>query len=294
MSEISRRQLLKGIAVAGAAVAVATPAEAAEARARQPSDVGLLFDSTRCIGCRACVTKCKEANELPPDPVQMNGAAYNAPTDLSATTKTIVQLATGAGSSTAFIKKQCMHCLEPACVTACMIKAFRKGANGIVTYEVSRCLGDRYCQVACPFNVPKFEWSKAFPVMVKCEMCRHRKEGPACSEVCPRQAVTFGKVPDILADARARQAASPGKYAAKIYGEHEAGGTQCLYLAPASMPFEKLGMPKLEDTSVPRLSTGIQHSIYQYFAAPAALYAVLGFVVWRNRKAEDAKKEEHK
>ncbi len=292
MTTLTRRQLLQGAAVAGAA-AVAAPgsAEAAEARARQPGDVGLLYDSTLCIGCRACVTKCKQANGLPVDERTINGVPYDAPDDLNASTKTVIQVA-AQGDRFAFVKRQCMHCLDPACVSACMIKAFQKGPDGVIGYDQNRCLGDRYCQIACPFNVPKFQWSKAFPVMVKCEMCRHRKEGPACSEVCPRKAVIFGKVPDLMAEAKRRQAASPGKYLARIYGEHEAGGTQCLYLTAADVPFETLGFPKLDATPQPHLSTTVQHGIYKGMIAPVALYAAIGLAVWRNTRG--GKDEEKK
>jgi Fe-S-cluster-containing dehydrogenase component len=287
MTTLTRRQVLQGAAVAGAA-AVAAPgsAQAAETRARQPGDVGLLYDSTLCIGCRACVTKCKQANDLPVDELKINGVPYDAPDDLNATTKTVIQVAT-QGDRFAFVKRQCMHCLDPACVSACMIKAFQKRPDGVIGYDQSRCLGDRYCQIACPFNVPKFQWSKTFPVMVKCEMCRHRKEGPACSEVCPRKAVISGKVPDLMAEARRRQAASPGKYLARIYGEHEAGGTQCLYLTAADVPFETLGFPQLDATPQPHLSTSVQHGIYKGMIAPVALYAAIGLAVWRNTRGGD-------
>ncbi len=289
MEKLTRRQLLQGAAVAGAAAAggaaLAAPAtaEARDVRDRQPGDVGLLYDSTLCIGCRACVTRCKQANELPVDERRLNGAPYDAPDDLNATTKTVIQVA-AQGDRFAFVKRQCMHCLDPACVSACMIKAFQKGPDGVIGYDASRCLGDRYCQIACPFNVPKFQWSKAVPVMVKCEMCRHRKEGPACSEACPRKAVVSGKVTDLLAEARRRQAASPGRYLARIYGEHEAGGTQCLYLTAADVPFETLGLPRLDATPQPRLSTSVQHGIYRGMIAPVALYAAIGFAVWRNAR----------
>ncbi len=291
---VSRRSVLKVLSAgaAGAAAAVAAPAEAREPLKMPADAVGLLYDSTLCIGCRACVTKCKQANELPVSPREFNGAPFDAPSDLDSQTKTVIK-AHAEGNKLSFIKRNCMQCVDPACVTACMIKAFQKGPQGIVTYAASRCLGDRYCQVACPFNVPKFEWHKAFPIMVKCEMCRHRKEGPACSEVCPREAVVYGKVEDLKKIADARMKAAPKKYLNRIYGLTEAGGTQCLYLTAADVPFEKLGMPELTSDSVPALSTGIQHAIYQGFVAPAALYAVLGFVVWRNRRSE-AKKEEHK
>jgi Fe-S-cluster-containing dehydrogenase component len=293
----TRRSLLQAAgAAAGAAGAAALsgPAEAAE-RAQLPSGaIGLLYDSTRCIGCRACVTKCKEVNGHQADRVQMNGAPYDAPQDLSTTTRTVIKLWTG-GDRSAFMKRQCMHCVDPACVSACMIKAFQKDkVTGVVAYDQSRCLGDRYCQMACPFNVPKFEYSKAFPVMVKCELCRHRKEGCGCSEVCPRAAVISGTVAELKAEARRRMAASPERYDKRIYGETEAGGTQCLYITAAGVPFETLGLPALDGTPIPELATSINNTLYpvQGLVAPAVLYAAIGFVVSRNRKKAGEQGEE--
>jgi Fe-S-cluster-containing dehydrogenase component len=289
---LSRRSVLQvlGAGAAGVAAAGAVPAEARE-RAKLPPDAkGLLYDSTLCIGCRACVTKCKEANDLPPDATPMMGATYDYPTNLNATTKTVIQLYR-EGDQSAFVKRQCMHCVDPACVAACMIQALQKGPEGVVSYDKSRCIGCRYCQIACPFNVPKFEWAKAFPKIVKCELCRHRKEGPACSEVCPRGAVIYGKTAGLLAEAKRRIAADPKKYNPKVYGETDAGGTQCLYLAAAGIPFEKLGLPNLGPEPVPEKSVSLQHGLYQGMIAPAVLYAALGVVVWRNRKKSEQGKE---
>ncbi len=104
-----------------------------------------------------------------------------------------------------------MHCVDPACAAACMLHAFHKNeVTGVVEWDPFYCVGCRYCQMACPFNVPKFEFDKAVPDLVKCELCRHRVEGaaltekdgfsrypkghgPACCEVCPREAVIYGK-----------------------------------------------------------------------------------------------------
>lgn len=172
-----------------------------------------------------------------------------------------------------------------------MLGAFKKREYGIVSYDASLCVGCRYCEVACPYNVPKFEWSKAAPRMVKCELCRDRLavgKQPACTEVCPRKAVIFGKREDLLKEAKSRLAANPGKYVQKIYGETDGGGTQCLYIS--NVAFEKLGFPALSEDSTPTLQRTIQHSIYKGFAAPIALYGVLGAVMLRNRGHEGGAK----
>jgi hypothetical protein len=147
--------------------------------------------------------------------------------------------------------------------------------------------------MACPFNIPKMEWSKALPKVVKCQLCRHRivkGQKPACCEVCPVGAVIYGKRADLLAEAHRRLENTPGRYLPKVYGEHEAGGTQVLYLA--RMDFDKLGLPAYGDRPVPETVHMVQHTIYQGFIAPVVLYGLLAGVMWRNRKAEQPKEKE--
>jgi Fe-S-cluster-containing dehydrogenase component len=282
--DTDRRSLLKTVAAAATLSVIPAVANARERRVAPTDAVGLLYDTTRCVGCKACVVACKEANQMAADVDGYGGGIYDAPEGLNEYTRNVIQLERD-GDETSFVKKQCMHCVDPACVGACMLGAMHKGAFGIVSYDPAKCVGCRYCETACPFNVPKFEWAKKAPKIVKCELCRHRlaqgKE-PACTEVCPRGAVIFGNYADLLNDARARLAAHPGKYVPKIYGEHELGGTQVLYLS--HVPFDKIGLPTLSDRAVPDQQRTIQHGIYQGFIAPIALYGVLGAVLWRNRR----------
>lgn len=287
---VTRRSALK--VVGGAALcAAAAPARAARPRKRlSPDAMGLLYDATLCVGCRACVVKCKQANELPPDRLELDGVTYDAPVDLNATTKNIIRLYT-EGNAFSYVKGGCMHCVDPACVSVCMVGALKKQpGTGVVAYDKKLCIGCRYCQVACPFNVPKFEWAKAVPRIVKCELCRHRMEGPACAEVCPRGAIAYGKVADLTAEAHRRIERDPKRYQPRVYGESEGGGTQVRFLA--AVPFEKLGLPPLPDQPVPELSETIQHGIYKGFIAPAVLYGALAVVVWRNRKKGAREEEE--
>jgi len=273
------------VALAGAASVAATPIKAASVPMVAPSDaVGLLYDTTKCIGCKACMVACREANGLEPD-TRTFGPQYHAPEDLNEYAKTVIKFYDEGGQQS-FMKAQCMHCVDPACASACMLGAFKKREFGIVTYDADLCIGCRYCEVACPYNVPKFQWSRAAPKMVKCELCNHRLakgQQPACSEVCPRQAVIFGKREDLLTEARRRLAANP-RYVQKIYGDSDGGGTQCLYIS--HVPFEKIGLPALTAESTPTLQRSIQHAVYKGFAAPIALYGVLGAVMLRNRKKE--------
>src|SRR5512138_2887504 len=256
---LTRRTALKLLAAGGAAAAAPSPAEARlDGRAASPTDRGLLVDVVRCIGCRACVTKCREANGKAPDVQVVDGAAYDAPMDLNARTLTVIKR-WSEGRTEGFVKAQCMHCVHPACVSVCMLQALHKGKDGVVEYDVDKCVGCRYCQVACPFNVPKFEWAKAVPRIVKCELCRHRAaegKGPACAEVCPRDAVTAGTRGELLAEARRRIAARPEAYQPGIFGERDGGGTNVLYLSP--VPFGALGLPVLGTDPAPALSETVQ------------------------------------
>ncbi|HVN83241.1 MAG TPA: hydrogenase 2 operon protein HybA [Candidatus Binatia bacterium] len=284
---ISRRSALKVMAAATAtsvAKAVTPSTASAAAIAAPPDAVGMLYDATKCIGCKACMSACNRANDLEPD-TSLSSGRWHMPLDLNEHTKNIIKLYRDANSGEqSFIKRQCMHCLDPACVGACMLGALQKGEHGIVSYNADLCIGCRYCEMGCPFNVLKFEWSKAVPKMQKCELCRHRmpEKGPACCEVCPTGAVIYGKRADLLAEAHRRLAQYPDRYQPKVYGEEEVGGTQVLYLAHVN--FEKLGLPAYRDQSVPKTVRTVQHTIYQGFVAPVALYGVLAAVMLRNRK----------
>ncbi len=308
---LSRRSFVKGAIVAGAATAAAGAADAREKPEVHPEAVGMLFDATRCVGCRGCQSACKAANELPPDRVRAAGGEYDAPADLNATTKNIIKQYAG-GERPVYVKQQCMHCLDPSCVSVCMMGALHKeGAgkrriegerkgSGIVLYDRYTCVGCRYCQIGCAFNVPKFEWDEAFPLIVKCELCRQRRDpkadpesphavaNPACAEVCPTHAVVYGRRAELLAEARRRIAAEPARYAARVYGEREGGGTAVLYLAPAGVTFGDLGLPALPDRSSADFSESVSHAPYAYGITPVALYAAMAFVVSRNEKKEQA------
>jgi Fe-S-cluster-containing dehydrogenase component len=307
---ITRRQLLSGMVGVGGAVAamVAPSADAEEHPAHPiapPDAVAMLYDSTVCTGCKACMPACNEANGLPADSL-LSGGIWDMPTDLNSKTKNIIQLyqepggrkpegQAPEGQEFAFVKRQCMHCLDPACVTGCPFGALEKGQWGAVTWNSSLCIGCRYCEVACPFEVPKFEWDKWNPKIVKCEFCYDQRlvEGkePACTAVCPTGAVVFGKRVDLLAKAKDRIAASPDKYfERRVYGEHEAGGTQVLYLS--GVAFDKIGLPKLASTSLGHYATKVTSVIYKWLSGPILMAGVLGFVIKRNWDRHEAERPE--
>jgi len=299
-SEITRRQALLGILGLGGTVAgtLVAPAAAEEHPAHPvapPDAVSMLYDNTICTGCRACMMACNDANGLPSDTL-LSGGLWDTPTGLNSKTKNIIQCyeePNGAGF--AYVKRQCMHCLDPACVTGCPFGALKKNEWGAVTWDGSLCIGCRYCEVACPFDVPKFEWDHWNPKIVKCEFCFEQRlkenQQPACTGVCPTGAVIFGKRVDLLAKAKERIAASPDKYFEKrVYGEHEAGGTQVLYLS--NVAFEKIGLPKLGSTSLGHYATKVTSVIYKWLSGPIVVAGILGAMIKRNWDRHEAERPE--
>ena len=185
----------------------------------------ILVDITKCIGCRSCEAACK----------QIHGFPAESEAKLSPTALTVIEEHNGK-----FVRKMCMHCQEPACASACLVGALKKTAAGPVTYDASKCIGCRYCLVACPFSVPHYEWTKLVPYVKKCDMCATRQangQPPACVEACPTGASTVGWRHEILEEAERRILA--GGYVKKIYGSEEAGGTSVFFVS--DVPFEDLG-----------------------------------------------------
>ncbi len=221
----TRRDFLKGFLASGAAVtagAVATPAAARETRPRPPEALGLLYDATLCVGCKACVAACKESNENPPEFSTLDHL-WDTPLDTSGYTFNIIKMYRNGTMEAkdqevngfAFMKTSCMHCGDPSCVSACPVSAMTKDPEtGVVGYNPDKCIGCRYCVAACPFGIPKYQYDSPTGRIGKCELCRHRhKDGhySACAEVCPTGATLFGRTEDLLAEAKRRLAHKPGQ-----------------------------------------------------------------------------------
>ncbi len=346
--DLNRRRFLTLAATEGAAgAAVATAATIAPGAVAQAQDlrrdpkplppdaVGLLYDSTLCIGCRACQAACKEANgmeaEVPARYAAWNAGTWDSPTDLSGDTLTVIQVyqhgtmeeKDSPTDGYAFVKRQCMHCTDASCISVCPVTAMTKDeGTGIVRHHPDRCIGCRYCVLACPFGVPRYEFDDPFGQIQKCELCADvpGQDVPACADVCPTGATLYGHTETLAEEARrrlatrtgeayafprgvllraedggdpvtdrARHEAPMGPYVEGIYGEHLLGGTQCLMLA--GVPFTLLGVPEdVPDTSYASITEGIQHTLYRYMIGPILLLG--GLIAFAYRSARQHRPEE--
>jgi len=320
---VNRRNFLKvasgGALLAGGALPVSA---AVHNRPAIPGAWGMLYDSTLCVGCQACVTRCQDINFPARNPQGEQTWSNNA--KLTPYTNNIIQVwRSGTAQHKdqptdgyAYIKKQCMHCVDPNCVSVCPVSALKKDPKtGIVHYDASVCTGCRYCMVACPYNVPKYDYNNPFGALHKCELCnqagveRLNKGGlPGCVEVCPTGAVIFGTREALLAEAQKRLKLQPGseysyprqtldandpnvrevpKYHPHLYGEHEGGGTQVMVLT--GVPYTCLGLPELDDVSTGARSENIQHTVYKGMMLPLAVLAGLTALVYRHTRSDDHK-----
>lgn len=255
---------------------------------------GVLVDITRCVNCESCVVACRLYNGLEEG---KNGAKETqAEKDKLVSNRwTVVQKVKVEKNGNAvrrYVKQQCLHCLEPACASAFFSKALQKTPEGPVVYNEKLCVGCRYCFIACPFEIPTYEWDKSFPRVQKCQMCLARvadNQMPACASVCPTSAITFGKREDLLKEAKSRIAANPALYVDHIYGEKEAGGTSWLYLS--DVPFEQLGFnTKVTHRPIPDYTWQVLKWTPYIFVGWGAL--LTGMYMYTKRRAEVHAEEE--
>jgi formate dehydrogenase iron-sulfur subunit len=271
---LTRREILKLAGVGAGGLLLRPDSAWASGEVAAENRAAMLYDATRCVGCRLCEEACREHNNLP------QGSEHSS--DLSASNWTVIKQYQ-TGSVTSFRKYQCMHCEHPACVSVCPVQALHKLEKGPVVYEAEKCIGCRYCMVACPFNVPKIEWNDVLPKICKCTFCSDRIIAgliPACAEACPVGALTFGTREQVLEEARSRIEEYPDRYIDHIYGETEAGGTSWMYIS--AVPFEKLGLPEFDVEPVPELSEKV--AVYGTPSMLVGVAALLGSVYWVTRR----------
>ncbi|QQS37245.1 MAG: 4Fe-4S dicluster domain-containing protein [Ignavibacteriales bacterium] len=298
MAKQNRRDFFKTTALLGAGITglSSKPAKAAPENILSEDRMGVLVDTTVCVGCRNCEWACKNAHDLPAGNIEdyADRSVYEKmrrPNDKALTVVNEYKNPTNV-SLPYDVKVQCMHCDHPACVSACIVGAFSKQENGTVLWDTDMCIGCRYCMVACPFQIPAFEYEEALsPDIKKCDFCFDRtKEGklPACIEICPVEALTYGPRTELIKIARERIKRNPERYVDHIYGEYEVGGTAWMYLS--GVEFEKLDFPKLPQNPAPGVSESIQHGIFAYFVPPVSLYALLGGLMWITKKRDEKEK----
>ncbi len=282
---VSRRNFLKlaGAGLGGAALTLTTaPARAANKPGKPElaaSASSMLYDATVCVGCRACQVACKQRSNLPH--VTDAQGLYEEPKDLSAYTWTMIKLYKGS-EGTSFVKNQCMHCIDPACVSVCPVAALEKLDSGPVVYHQERCIGCRYCMAACPFGIPKTQWDKQLPLIQKCDFCADRQangQQPACSEACPTKALIFGKRGNLLDTAHTRLQ-NNSQYIQQVYGEKEVGGTSMLYISAVS--HAALGFPNLNTTPLPSIDWPYMQAVPGVVAVMVALSTAIYLRTHRN------------
>ncbi|KPK00720.1 MAG: hypothetical protein AMJ60_00255 [Desulfobacterales bacterium SG8_35] len=282
----TRRKFLQFTGVAAGASMLLGPKNAFAAAIKKDSSqqYAMLHDTTRCIGCQACERACCEKNGFPlPEKEPEIGSQRNTgPQAL-----TVVNAGAAGDKGSVFCKTQCMHCDQPACVSACLVNAMYKTKEGPVIWREDKCMGCRYCMIACPYDVPKFEYGSLNPKIRKCVMCYDRiSEGkmPACADACPQEAILFGRRGDLLDIARKRIYDHPSEYVRHIYGENEVGGTNMLYLA--GVPFEQLGFrTDLGTTPYPEYTKTFLYSVpLALLLAPAFMLGVRQATKGKNDK----------
>ena len=245
------------------------------------STFSILTDTTLCTGCELCVAACKKEYNMGPDRLWRQKGAID---DLSATRHTTIIRRPGPR----YVRRQCRHCLEPACVSACLVGALQQTPEGAVIYDGDRCMGCRYCMVACPYEIPRYDWDQAVPYIRKCSMCNHRtKDGdiPACVKACPEKASIFGSREEMLEVAGQRLRDNPNKYVQRIWGEREVGGTAVLYIS--DIPLDFLGSkPQLGEQSYPELTWASLSKVPPTILCVGGLMAGIYWIIGRRMKMQ--------
>jgi formate dehydrogenase iron-sulfur subunit len=245
----------------------------------------ILIDTTRCTGCEQCIAACKKENKLGPDLPRRWKTRIDA---LSSTRYSTFEHRPGGRN----VRVQCRHCLEPACVSACLVGAMQKTALGPVIYDSDLCMGCRYCMNACPYGIPRYDWEAKVPYVRKCTMCFPRLERgqqPACVEACPHKAMEFGDREDLLKKAHQRIAAAQKKYVQRVYGEHEIGGTSVIYVSDIDLSFLAF-KPDMGDQPLPEKTWAALSKVPpMVFGVGGVMTGLYWFIGRRMRLAEEAR-----
>ncbi len=245
----------------------------------------ILTDVTKCIACEECVVACKKVNHLQPD------VPRRWDTDDGLTARNWTSIVAGPANSQ--VRKQCRHCLEPACVSACPVGAMHKTELGPVIYDQGKCMGCRYCMMACPYGIPRYDWEAAVPYVRKCILCYDRlRQGqqPACTEACPTKATIFGDRDALLTEARRRISEKPNLYLSKVWGENDAGGSSVLYLSNVDLSF-LTGNHPISSAALPDRTAVAMEAVPFVFCGVLAFMGGVNWVIERRMKLEKEKRD---
>ena len=248
--------------------------------------IGILTDVTKCIGCNKCVDACVEENGLEKHVPSKQGI----PDGLGAERFTSV-IKVHKNNGPRFVRKQCRHCVDPACASACIVGALHKTKEGAVVYDADKCMGCRYCMMACPFAIPRYNWEDAVHYVRKCKLCHDNRivkgKPPACTEACPEGATIFGERDELIKEAKKRIAQNPDRYVPKVYGEKVVGGTSVLYLSDVSLDF--LGWSsELPDKPLPQYTWKVLKKVPYEFLGVGALMGGIYWITGRRAKVAEA------
>ena len=279
----SRRNFLKTLGVVGFTLTIGKTFGYTPKAKNDVEFYGILYDSTRCVGCQSCEYACAEKYGFP-EPSDGPEIGVVRKTD---ELRRVVVNSFDTSRGEMYMRNACNHCNDPACASACLTKAMYKTEEGPVIWREEKCIGCRSCMVSCPFSIPKFEFDSPNPKIQKCRMCYGRlQEGniPVCVENCPAEALMFGKRRDLLEIAKTRIYADPDNYYHEIYGEKEVGGTGVLYLT--AVPFEEVGLKTdVGTTSYPEFNRTFLYSVPLVLILwPAFLLGLNNSLVEKKRK----------
>ena len=248
----------------------------------------ILVDASKCTGCEKCVDACIETNGLNEKKAEIDKAV----------TKDGLSdnrfLSVNEIKKDSFARKSCMHCVEPSCVSACLVGGLTKSKEGPVLYDPDKCIGCRYCMLSCPFYIPRYEWSKTQPFVKKCDMCYDRiKEGklPACVDACPYGVLEFGEREELLKKAKRKIQQDP-KYVNRVWGEKELGGTSVLFISDFDV--SQVGFPQQASVAIPELTEPLIEKTPQIGLGVLGGLLGLNWIIRRREKLSKENQENSK
>lgn len=285
----NRRSFLKFLGLASGSMLLKPLKSSAAIRPQFKGEIAVLYDASKCVGCKSCQNACKRVNYLPPE-VDPTGI-YDAPMGLSEKTWSLVELAK-KGDPHPFFFSRCFHCTDASCVNVCPTGACHHLKNGAVIIDQNWCIGCGYCAQACPFGVPHLGLGKEKATSRKCILCfRLLKKGepPACVANCTTGALSFGPRKDMVLKGRKKvdELRGNGYPNANLYGDTELGGMHHL-----SILLDKPSVYGLPEH--PKVSTSIMAKSWLSGFLGVVLIPVLIMPFWLSNKKNNKSSQNNK